>query len=240
MRTQRLTFTATAFGAVALLMPLTAVAQDDPDPALEEEVEDVGEAAADLGSESLDVGRAVVDEAEATPITVTAGLGFESYMSVGMRNQVGNAFLWDIRASVPVWQRLSIEGAYVGSASGIEAQFVDDSANLVGTTFEAVAKWRFTDDPVLQPFVFGGLGWRNMTVVGTDFSTASEGVADTDNLLVLPVGAGVGWRSGDIYADARATVRFATGADLIRQSELGNERSDMHAYALTARAGLQF
>lgn len=227
-----------ALGAGVALIPVHAFAQEDPE--LDEEVEDVGEAAVDLGEETVDVAQEVVEEARTNVVTVTAGLGVEGYMSPGMQDTVGGAMLWDVRAIVSIWEQLSLEGAYVGTGAGIDARFVDESATLIGTTFEAAAHWNFMEDSALQPFAFAGLGWRNLQVVGEDFSTSDEGVADSDNLLILPVGAGLGYRSGDFYVDGRATLRFATGADLVRTSTFDDDRSQMHAFAVTGRVGYDF
>lgn len=173
-------------------------------------------------------------------VAISVGGGVEDFTGEDMRDTSDPGGLWDIRAVVGTRSYLGFEAGYVGTAAAVDAPLGGETATLLGTTVEALARTNFLPDSAIQPYAFLGAAWRRYDVQGEDFTTSDSGMADTDDLFQIPVGAGLGYRYSNIIADARFTFRLATGEDLVVQDEADDEFAAMHTWGVSGRVGYEF
>jgi hypothetical protein len=149
-------------------------------------------------------------------VQVVLGAGVQGFTDQDMRSTTTTGGLWDARAVIGTRTPIAFEGAYVGTAQGIDSRFGNDvSATLIGTGFEGALRLNLIPFENVTPFAFAGLGWKRYDVRGADFTTADTGINDEDNLLEIPLGGGIGYRYAGMAFDARFTYRAAAGEDLV-------------------------
>jgi hypothetical protein len=145
---------------------------------------------------------------------------------------------WEARLSVGTRSPIALEAAYVGSAQGIDAIGLDPDAILVGNGVEGVARINLGRAEI-QPFVFGGAGWRHYRVTNADFNLSN--VSNRDNVLEVPLGAGLAWRTGGVFFDVRGTYRLAFFDDLISPGPADAfSGADLDSWNATLRLGFEF
>jgi opacity protein-like surface antigen len=182
---------------------------------------------------------------------ISLGGGVQDFTDSDMRSTMGTAGFWDLRGVVGLNSPIAVEAAYVGSASDVDPRLGPSrSATLVGNGAEAVARLNLTTRDVVQPYLFGGVGFRHYEVTGEDFSTSATGISDSDNVLEIPVGAGLSYRYSGFLADLRFTFRGTTSEDLVigtpDNTPVDDFLSDdddylpMHNWQAGARLGYEF
>lgn len=170
-------------------------------------------------------------------LSLSVGGGVEGFTDQTMRDTTDVGGTWDVRAAYGTHAPIAIEAGYTGSAQAIDAVGLDSDAMLVGTTVEGVVRVNLAPSATLNPYFFGGAGWRRYDLTNTDTNTSD--VNDTDNLLEIPAGIGLGYRVGGFVADLRGQLRIATEEDLLRQ-DLGSDRARLHTWSATAKLGYEF
>jgi opacity protein-like surface antigen len=146
---------------------------------------------------------------------------------------------WEVRGVFGTRTLVGLEGAYVGSAYGLDAPG-GLTRTLYGHGLEGSLRLNFLRNGLayaggsavgLQPYILGGFGWTHYHL-SNNVSTAS--VENSDNTLQLPVGAGLSYYFNErVMLDARFTYRFAFSDNLINGSSLDT-------MGLTARIGAEF
>jgi hypothetical protein len=131
---------------------------------------------------------------------------------------------------------IGFEAAYIGSAQTIDALGLDNDALLVGNGLEGKVRVNLLDANI-QPFAFGGIGWRRYDLTRTDFNTSA--ISDQDDVLEVPLGAGIATKWQGFMFDARAEYRFATQEDLM-PSLNDTDDASLHRWGINANVGLAF
>jgi len=173
-------------------------------------------------------------------IGVTIGGGVEGFTEKGMRDTTSPAGTWDVRAQLGTRLPVSIEAAYMGSASSIDALLGSQTGTLIGTAVEGDARLNVLTEGAWQPYGFVGAAWRRYDVTQANFTTADTGMNDTDNLFEIPVGAGLTYRVDHFLFDVRGTFRYATNADLVQENSAAQDFVPMHTWAGSAKIGYEF
>jgi len=184
---------------------------------------------------------------------VSLGGGVSRFTDPGMRRTAGTGGFWDLRGHFGLRSPLGFEVAYIGSAGDINSiQRLGPSkgAKLVGSGAEAVLRFNLLTDSAIQPYMFGGAALKHYDVVGADFTTSANGIADSDDVLELPVGVGMAYRMQGLFADFRFTFRGAMDENLVRGKAEASRINDtlgsnsgylpMHNWAAGARVGYEF
>jgi hypothetical protein len=171
-------------------------------------------------------------------ITLVATAGVEDFTGHTMRQTSNLGGLWGVHTAIGVQKYVSLEAAYVGSASKINAPLGNDAATLVGTTFQGIARITPLPDLAIRPYAFFGGAWRHYEVAGEDFTTAASGMIDSTDLFQLPVGAGVAYQYGAVVADMRFTYRQTAGESLLLERD--GEEATMNTWGVTAGLGFEF
>jgi len=172
-------------------------------------------------------------------VEVALGGGVEDFTNDTLRNTTTTGGSWNVRVAVGTRTPLAFEGAYIGSAQPIDALGLDGDAVLLGNGLEALARVNLTQTEI-QPFAFGGLGWRRYSIRNENFNTSA--VAESDDVLEIPLGVGVAAKYRGFVFDARGEFRIARQEDLMPalNAEDPTEDADMHRWAVNANIGYGF
>lgn len=174
-------------------------------------------------------------------VGVALGGGVEGFTRNTARDATNDGGGWDVRVMVGTRSPIAFEGAYIGSAQSIDALGLDNDAVLVGNGVEGKARVNFLDRNI-QPFAFGGVGWRHYNIANENFNTSA--INDQDDVLEIPVGLGLAWKYQGFLIDARGEYRFAAGEDLMPSNfNIGannNNSAGLDRYSVNANVGYAF
>lgn len=142
-------------------------------------------------------------------VSVQAGGGVTAFAREAARETTNVGGIWEVRAALGTRRLVGLEAAYVGSARGLAVSGLAPGAALVGHGAEGALRINMpfiNYGTLVEPFVFGGLGWTWYSLINEGANTS--GIADYDNVGVVPVGAGltIGYRG--FIAEARFTYRM--------------------------------
>jgi hypothetical protein len=201
-------------------------------------------AALALGSSSARAQEAVVpegvmaDEMRPVPsdvgVSATVGGGIENFTDQAPRDYTALAGSWNLRVALLTRFLVTPELAYVGSAQDIAAVGLDPNAFLLSNGGEADLRLNILTG-MLQPYVFGGIGFRYYSIQNTGSNLSA--IADNDTVGVVPVGGGMVFRIDQFLLDARGTYRFAF--DDTMMSATGGTGLGMSSWAAELRAGVE-
>jgi len=145
------------------------------------------------------------------------GGGVQDFSRSGARGVTNTGGFWSARLVAGTRQFIGLEGAYIGSAQGINALGLDSNAVLVSNGVEGALRLNAPiqhGPTLLEPFVFGGLGWSRFHVARTSVNTSD--IATDDDVMTVPYGAGLAFAHRGLMADARFTYRSTFYNDLLR------------------------
>jgi hypothetical protein len=168
------------------------------------------------------------------------GGGLGGFTSGTLRNAVASdvSGLWTARATFGTHIPLGVDVTYNGTAVDVQPLGETATGTLLGTNIEAAIRWNLLPHYAWNPYIFAGAGWQRYDVTDANFSRASTGLADEDNLAVWPMGAGIAYRDPDgIVAELRATFRLAQESELLRT---GDGFADLHTWDASAQLGYEF
>jgi hypothetical protein len=165
---------------------------------------------------------------------VSVGGAVTHFTSQAVREFTGVAGGWDVRVVFPSRHIVSGELAYVGSAQSVDALGLDSDAVLLSNGAEATLRLNILPGMV-QPYVFGGIGWRYFTITNT--ATNDSLLLDDDHIGFLPMGGGLMFRLHRLIIDARGTFRVAFADDMFAVGPDGG--GNMHTWAGELRVGAE-
>jgi hypothetical protein len=171
-------------------------------------------------------------------IGVVLGGGIESFTNSTATSVTDIAGAWNLRVEVGTDFPISGEASYIGTAQSIDGLFGNENGTLIGTTVQGAVKWNISTGTVARPFLLAGMGWRYYNVTSADFTTAADGIADSDNQIVFPLAAGVRYSRYGFDADVRFTFSPAVSASLIVEPD--GDDAAMHTWNLGANVGASF
>ncbi len=160
------------------------------------------------------------------------GGGVTDFTDRAVRDRYDVGGTWDVRVGVGRGSFLGVEAAYVGSALAAKGSGFD----LLGNGAEGVVRLQVpyaTGSWLLEPFVFGGIGWQRMSL-----RDAPAGVKDRDDIGVVPFGGGVTAGYGRWLLDARFTYRTGFSEDLPLAP--GATAANLDGWAVNAAVGYSF
>jgi outer membrane protein OmpA-like peptidoglycan-associated protein len=177
-------------------------------------------------------------------MAITIGGGVVGFLDDDARELGHTGGAWEARLTFGTRTPLAVEAAYVGTAQGIDALGLDDSAVLLGTAVEGNLRLNFAT-AFLQPYLFGGVGYTRYSITNEDFNTSS--VNDSEEMGHIPFGAGLGFQWGGFLFDVRGTMRAAFEDDLVDEPAVEDDplddrdtRTDLDTWSAAARIGWEF
>lgn len=146
-------------------------------------------------------------------LAILAGGGVTDFTQGNMRDQTGVGGFWDIRALFATRRRIGFEMSYIGGANSLQGLGLSGSSKLVRNGVEGVLRAQAPlrhQGSLLEPYVFGGVGWNGYRVTNVNSDVASV-TASNDNTVSLPLGLGfmAGYKGlvGDLRYAYRPTFR---------------------------------
>jgi hypothetical protein len=178
------------------------------------------------------------DNMQAVPsnigITASAGGGIENFVEGTPREFTNLAGAWNVRVGILSRFLISPELAYIGSAQDLDAAGLSNNAYLLSNGGEANLRLNILPG-MIQPYVFGGIGFRHYSIEGTD--TNLSAIADNDTIGIVPVGGGLTLRIDQFLLDARGTFRFAFNDTMMAGA--GTDDLGMATWSTELRAGIE-
>lgn len=172
-------------------------------------------------------------------IGAMVGGGVMGFVDNQTRAFAGTGGSWEARVTVGTRTAFALEAAYVGSAQGLSALGLSNSAKLVGNGAEAALRLNLTRSAI-QPYIFGGAGWTHYKVDTSGSNTSS--LLDSDDVLTVPFGAGISFRLPQgLLLDLRATGRAAYYDDLMAGAYANTGKdARLHSWNAGGRLGWEF
>jgi len=163
---------------------------------------------------------------------VLLGGGVTNFTKSELRDRFDVGGTWDVRLGLGSRSYVGGELAYVGSTRNASGSGPDLTSNGAEGVIRlqvpyATAGW------LVEPFVFGGLGWSHLSL-----RNAPAGVARTDDIGVVPFGGGVTVGYGRVLLDARFTYRASFDENLRLAANQGS--ADLSQWAVGASVGYEF
>jgi hypothetical protein len=169
------------------------------------------------------------------------GGGVTGFSRQATRNTFGTGGYWDARAILGSRSFLGAELAYIGSARDATASGLTGSAALLGDGAEAAVRVNLpieaTQHLLVEPFVFGGVGWTYYQIVNEDSNSSS--VKDHANALSIPFGAGVSAAYNHFTVDARFTYRSVFDDKLVPLTGADRDHEDLQNWSAGLTVGYE-
>ena len=142
-------------------------------------------------------------------LAILAGGGVTDFTQGTMRDQTGVGGFWDVRALFATRHWIGFEASYIGGANPIQGLGLSGSSKLVRNCVEGAVRAQAPlrhGSTLLEPYVFGGVGWNGyrVTIINSDVASITT---NNDNVVSLPFGVGfmVGYKG--LVGDLRYTFR---------------------------------
>ena len=182
----------------------------------------------------------------------TLGGGFGGFVESDLTAATGNQGTWEARAVIGTRSPVAVEAAYIGSAQNIDALGLSSNSGLVGNGLEGalrlnvpISQKQFAkvgarrDIPALvEPYAFGGLGWKHYSLLNEGANTSN--VQESDDIMTVPLGVGLALGLGGITVDGRFTYRHAFFSDLVGNETSSFGDASLNQWQLGANIGFEF
>jgi hypothetical protein len=156
---------------------------------------------------------------------VSAGGGASNFTDSTTRDVTSVMGSWSASVVLGTRTFIGLEGDYVGAAGSVSALGIGGSTSktLVRNGFQGLLRLQLPfveTNMLIEPYMFGGLGYDHYSFTGSLPSTAS--VTATDNTMTVPAGGGlmIGYRG--FMFDARFTYRPTYFENLFSNTGLTN------------------
>jgi hypothetical protein len=172
-------------------------------------------------------------------LSLSAGAGVADFSAPGIRESTGVAGSWEVRAAVGTRNWWAIEGMYNGSAQSITGLGLTSTGTLIRNGIETTGRLNlplYAKETLLEPYVFGGVGWNVYSVTGTN--TAASDVTSTDNVFAMPFGLGFAVGHHGLMLDGRFTYRPIFGQNLTSTNV--NGAFDLNNWNVGVELGYEF
>lgn len=140
-------------------------------------------------------------------ISLTTGAGPANYFGTALNSSTDVGAGWDARVTFGARSAIGLEAAYVGSSNTVDMGS-GLHARLNSNGFDG--DLRFGLPTVVQPYVFGGVGYNHMAVSRRGANDSPAGpLSSQDEQVTVPAGGGVtGYIGKHATVDLRGTYRF--------------------------------
>jgi len=175
-----------------------------------------------------------------TGLAFQVGGGVTGFSRQATRDTFGTGGYWDARAIIGNRSFVGAELAYVGSARDATAGGLMGNAALLGDGAELAVRANLPIERerlLIEPFVFGGVGWTYYQVVNQDANTSS--IKDHANALSIPFGTGISAGYNHFTVDARFTYRPVFDDKLVRLTSGDRDHEDLQNWSAGLTLGYE-
>jgi hypothetical protein len=179
-------------------------------------------------------------------IAIQLGGGVMGFVQEPAKNLADTGVAWDVRAVFGTRSVLALELAYSGAYQSLSAPGLD--ANLVKNGGEAALRINLGTGStyggaMVNPFLFGGVGWNRYDVVNENLNLGVINKSDTSG--VIPFGVGLSIGGEGFMLDTRFTYRRSFNENLIPTgTRLPNgsttSTAQLDTWEATASLGFEF
>lgn len=175
-------------------------------------------------------------------ISLGIGGGLTNFTGSEMNSAVDLGGSWEVRSTIGTRLFLAGELAYVGSRRNVSMPGVTgaaDKPHVFAHGLEGALRAQLpylTGSWLVEPFVFGGLGWTHMGVDGS--VPAGSALRTSDDVLVVPFGAGISAGWNNVFLEGRFTYRATFNEDLLARAD--GTAADMGNWGIGALVGYEF
>lgn len=167
-------------------------------------------------------------------ISVTTGAGPANYFGSALNSAVDVGAAWDARVTFGTHSVLALEAAYVGSSNSVDALNRQEHGRLDSHGVDGDLRLQLPT--MVQPYVFGGVGYNHMAVTQTGAVSSAGPLSDSDNQVTVPAGAGLtGYLGKHATLDVRGTYRLIPDNNITMMST-----GAMHQWMAQANFGYVF
>jgi opacity protein-like surface antigen len=175
-------------------------------------------------------------------VGITLGGGISGFTDSTMRNTLSSSVsgLWDARVAIGTHVPISLEVGYIGTAANINTFAGTANGTLIGTTVEGALRWNILPHYMVNPYIFGGVGWQRYDITNMQVATADSGISKNENRAEFPVGAGASYRDlSGWMIDVRGTFRAVPDSNLVFDQTRGTF-AQAHWWEASAALGYEF
>jgi opacity protein-like surface antigen len=167
-------------------------------------------------------------------ISVTTGAGAANYFGTATNSTVDTGAAWDARLTFGVHSVIALEAAYVGSTNNIDMASGTQHGRLDSHGVDGDLRLQLP--MVVEPYVFGGVGYNHMSVTPTNSVSNAGPLSNEDNQVTVPAGAGLtGYIGHHATVDLRGTYRLIPDNGLTEMST-----HNLHQWVAQAHVGYVF
>lgn len=168
-------------------------------------------------------------------ISATTGVGPGNYFGTALNSTVDVGAAWDARLTFGTHSAIALEAGYVGSSNNIDMQNGTQHGRLASHGVDT--DFRLQIPTVVEPYIFGGVGYNHMEVIQTSSVSLAGPLQNTDDQVTVPAGAGLsGYIGKHTTLDVRGTYRFIPDNGLTEMSPTRN----LHQWVAQAHVGYVF
>lgn len=175
-------------------------------------------------------------------VGISVGGGVAGFRDSLMRDTMSSSVsgLWNARLTIGTHIPLGLDLSYVGTAQDVNTFSGANNGTLIGSAAEGMLRWNLLPHYVVNPYLFGGVGWQHYDVTNVKFATADTGMKTSDNVFEVPMGAGIALRdmSGFTF-DLRGAFRWVDTTDLLIDPRTG-DRANLDTWEASANLGYEF
>lgn len=175
-------------------------------------------------------------------VGISIGGGVAGFTDSVMRDTMSSSVsgLWNFRATIGTHIPIGLDLSYVGTAQDVNTFSGANNGTLIGSAAEGMLRWNILPHYVVNPYLFGGVGWQHYDVTNVKFATADTGMKTSDNVFEVPMGAGLALRdmSGFTF-DLRGAFRWVDSTDLLIDPRTG-DRANLDSWEASANLGYEF
>jgi hypothetical protein len=167
-------------------------------------------------------------------VSVTTGAGPANYFGSALNGTVDVGAGWDARVTFGARSVIALEAGYVGGTNNVDVQGTTNHGRLSSNGLDG--DLRLQVPTVVEPYVFGGVGYNHMSLSGTSNVSNAGTLSTSDDQVTVPAGGGVtGYIGKHATVDLRGTYRFIPDNGLTQMAS-----GHLHQWVAQARVGYTF
>jgi hypothetical protein len=167
-----------------------------------------------------------------TEVSLMAGAGASNYFGSGHTTNTDVGAGWDARVLFGAHSVIALEAGYAGAFNSIDSNGTN-RGHITSNGFDGT--FRLQLPYVVQPYIFGGVGYNHMSVDSGGSTTLALRQAE-DNQIVIPAGGGISaYLGGHFTLDVRGTYRYIPDNEITAMNT-----SALHQWGGQARIGWTF
>jgi hypothetical protein len=136
------------------------------------------------------------------------GGGYTDFSNSNARSLTSAGGSWDARVIGGTRSFVGFEAAYVGTANSIHTLFGTNNSTLISNGLEGALRINVPialREHLLEPFVFGGVGWAHYSISNNNNLATSDFATATDDVMTVPLGTGFAYTYRALTLDARVS-----------------------------------